>query len=182
MQSSYTWSRNRGTVGNRWHVNAARFDLGSPGRFDEPNRTINAYGRATFDPTHEIKVLSTYRLPLWGGTTLSGVYRYSTGQAWGRTATVTGLTQGQRRIRVEPAGTRRAPAIDRLDLRVEKTIQLRQRGSSIGIFADVFNVWNQGVPNSDADMAIVDLSGARFGEPNTWVDPRMLRLGLRLTF
>ena len=86
LQGSYTWSKNRGTVGNRWHVNAARFDLGNPGRFVNPNSNINAYGRATFDPTHEVKVLGSYRLPWWGGTMVSGVYRYMTGQAWGRTA------------------------------------------------------------------------------------------------
>jgi hypothetical protein len=39
LQGSYTWSRNRGTVGNRWHVNAARFDLGQP---DDSSTPISA--------------------------------------------------------------------------------------------------------------------------------------------
>ena len=50
LQSSYTWSRNRGTVGNRWHVNAARFDLGNPGRFVNPNLNINADGTRRSTP------------------------------------------------------------------------------------------------------------------------------------
>lgn len=182
MQSSYTWSKNRGTVGNRWHVNAARFDLGNPGRFVNPNLNINAYGRATFDPTHEVKVLGSYRVPFWGGTMVSGVYRYMTGQAWGRAAFVTGFTQGQQRIRIEPQGTRRAPAINRLDLRLEKTARLPRVEARLGLFFDVFNVWNQGVPNSDITNAIVDNSGPRFGEPAAWVDPRMLRVGVRVAF
>jgi hypothetical protein len=46
----------------------------------------------------------------------------------------------------------------------------------------VFNVWNQGVPNSDLTDVVVDVSGPRLGEPTAWVDPRMLRVGLRVTF
>ncbi len=182
MQSSYTWSKNRGTVGNRWHVNAARFDLGNPGRFVNPNTFINAFGRASFDPTHEVKVLGSYRLPWWGGTMVSGIYRYTTGQAWGRAAFVTGFAQGQQRIRIEPQGTRRAPAINRLDLRIEKTARLPRAGGTIGLFVDGFNLWNQGVPNSDVTQPIAENSGTRFGEPNAWVDPRLLRVGVRVSF
>ncbi len=182
LQGSYTWSKNRGTVGNRWHVNAARFDLGQPGRFVNPNLGINANGRATFDPTHEAKILGSYRVPAWGGFMVSGVYRYMTGQAWGRVAFVSGFAQGTQRIRVEPQGARRAPAINRLDFRLEKTARLRNGLATLGVFADVFNVWNQGVPNSDAGDAIIANSGARFGEPATWVDPRMLRAGIRVSF
>jgi hypothetical protein len=162
LQGSYTWSKNRGTVGNRWHVNAARFDLGQPGRFVNPNLGIKANGRATYDPTHEAKLLGSYRVPAWGGVMVSGVYRYMTGQAWGRAAVVTGFAQGGQRIRIEPQGTRRAPAINKLDFRLEKTVPLRRSSTTLGFFADVFNVWNQGVPNSDVGDAIIANSGARF--------------------
>ena len=180
MQASYTWSKNRGTVGNRWHVNAARFDLGSPGRFVNPNLEINAFGRATFDPTHEVKLLGTYRAPVWGGLTASAFYRYTTGQAWGRRATVRGLRQGQQAIRIEPQGTRRLDAINKLDLRIEKTLAIR--GTATSLFIDMLNVGNQGVPDSDVTNAVNDLSGARFGEPSAWLDPRTFRAGLRVTF
>lgn len=182
MQASYTWSKNRGTVGNRWHVNAARFDLGSPGRFVNPNLAINAFGRATFDPTHEVKLLGTYRAPLWGGITTSAFYRYTTGQAWGRRATVRALRQGQQAIRIEPQGTRRLAAINKVDLRIEKTVSIQAGRAGAGLFLDMLNVWNQGVPNSDVTNAVTDLSGARFGEPSAWLDPRTLRAGFRVTF
>ncbi len=182
MQSSYTWSSNRGTVGNRMHVNAARFDLGNPGRFMDPNQNINAYGRAAFDPTHEVKLLGSYRVPFWGGTMVSGVYRYMTGQAWGRNAVITGFSQGVARVRIEPVGTRRAPAINEFDLRAEKLLPLSDRGGTLGLFFDLFNVFNQGVPDSNITNAISDLSNARFGLPNFWVDPRLLRVGVRVTF
>lgn len=182
VQASYTWSKNRGTVGNRWHVNAARFDLGSPGRFVNPNGSINAFGRATFDPTHEVKLLGTYRAPFWGGITSSAFYRYTTGQAWGRRVTVRGLRQGQQSIRIEPQGVRRLDAINKLDLRVEKTLGISGGRAMAGLFLDMLNIGNQGVPDSDVTNAVTDLSGARFGEPSAWLDPRTFRAGLRVTF
>jgi hypothetical protein len=182
VQSSYTWSSNRGTVGNRAHVNAGQLDLGNPGRFMDPNQNINAYGRAAFDPTHELKVLGSHRVPWWGGTMVSGVYRYMTGQAWGRNAIIRGLPQGVARVRIEPVGTRRASDINQLDFRAEKTMRLTAGGGTLGLFADVFNVFNQGVPDSNVTDAIADFSNARFGLPNYWLDPRMLRVGARIVF
>ena len=55
-------------------------------------------------------------------------------------------------------------------------------GGTLGLFFDVFNLWNQGVPNSDVTNAVIDNSGTRFGEPNAWVDPRTLRVGVRVSF
>jgi hypothetical protein len=85
-------------------------------------------------------------------------------------------------VRIEPVGTRRAPAINNLSLRAEKTLTLPRTGGTLGLFLDAFNVWNQGVPDSDAINAIMDNSGATFGEPIAWLDPRMFRAGLRVTF
>jgi hypothetical protein len=111
---------------------------------------------------------------------VSGVYRYMTGQAWSRTATVTGFAQGAQRIRIDPQGTERLDAINKLDFRLEKT--LRVQNSTFGLFLDVFNVWNQGVANSDVTEAVFSNSGPRFGFPNAWLDPRMLRAGVRASF
>ena len=113
---------------------------------------------------------------------LSGIFRYTTGQAWGRNAFVTGLRQGVARIRIEPVGTRRAPAINQFDFRAEKTMRITAAGGTLGVFADVFNVFNQGVPDSNISNAVEHFSGARFGLPNYWVDPRLLRIGARVTF
>ena len=181
LQASYTWSRNHGTVGNRWHVNAARFNLGSPGYFVNPNLGINREGRAIFDPTHEAKLLGSYAVPWMGGAMVSAVYRYTTGQAWGRQVFFGGLPSFER-VRIEPIGTRRAPALNTADLRVEKTMRLPRSGGTLGVFADVFNVNNQGVPDSNVTNAINDVSGPNFGVPNAWLSPRMLRVGVRASF
>jgi hypothetical protein len=70
----------------------------------------------------------------------------SSGGAWGRTAIVTGLQQGNQVVRVEPRGTRRIDGADVLDIRVEKTWPLGSAGRTLGVYADAFNVANTGVP------------------------------------
>ncbi len=108
------------------------------------------------------------------------MYRYLTGGAWGRTFFATGLAQGGESIRVEPRGTRRLPAINQLDLHVEKTVRLR--GRTIGGYADVFNVWNQGVPDSEWGDVVTSNSGPNLGVPFLWRQPRQVRIGLQVTF
>ena len=91
-----------------------------------------------------------------------------------------------RRASNEFALSRRAregcDAINRLDVRLEKMFRIANQGTTLGLFFDVFNVWNQGVHDSDVTAAVVDVSGPQFGQPNVWVDPRTLRLGVRVRF
>lgn len=177
LQASYTRSQTRGTVGTGLHANAGVRVFHS----FNPNRLINGGDLVTgFDPTNELKVLGLWSPRRHGGWVVSGVYRYMTGGAWGRTFIATGLPQGGETIRVEPRGTRRLPAINQLDLHVEKT--LRVRGRAFGAFIDVFNVSNQGVPDSDWPDVIATNPGPNFGVPFLWRPPRQGRIGLRLAF
>ena len=183
LQASYTWSRAMGTVTNHWHANAAMYDLGgvNVGTFINPNVQINAYGHAPFDFTHEVKILGSYSVPLWGGVMVSGVYRAHTGYAWSRLAFVFPSRPGAARgIRMEPRGTRRTPAVSNLDLRIEKTLRIRSK--VLGLFVDAFNLGNQGVPNAETVKPVVEQSGQSFGQPLAWVDPRSVRVGLRFSF
>ena len=176
LQASYTRSQTRGTVTTGLHANAGvRFTLDN-----NPNRLINADSVTGFDPSNEIKVLSVWNPELLGGWVVSGVYRYLTGGAWGRTFFATGLAQGSENIRAERRGTRRLPAINQLDLHIEKTVRLR--GSILGGYVDVFNLWNQGVPDSEWPDAVNSNSGPNFGVPFVWRQPRQARIGLHLTF
>jgi hypothetical protein len=146
-----------------------------------PNRLINGDGLTAFDPTSEFKVLSVWNPERWSGWVVSGVYVYLTGGAWGRTFQATGLGQGSQAIRAEPRGTRRLPAINQLDLRLEKP--LRVQGRTLGAYADIFNVWNQGVPDSEwGGDAVNSSSGPNLGVPFLWRMPRQVRVGLRTTF
>ena len=143
---------------------------------------INIDGDSRFDYTHQVKLDGTYRVPLFGGFNISGVYRYTTGLAWGRLATIRGLTQGSESVRIEPLGTRRTDAANYLDFRAEKTIPLGSSARQIGIYLDIFNVNNQGIPDNGDRRSVIENSGTTFGNPNRWISPRLARLGFRLMF
>jgi hypothetical protein len=176
LQASYTRSQTRGTMTTGLHANAGvRFQ----GSTTNPNVLING-DTPGFDPTNEAKVLALWNPQRYGGWIVSGVYRYLTGGAWGRTFVATGLAQGGEAIRAEPRGTRRLPAINQLDLHLEKTLRLR--GRTISGYADVFNVSNQGAPDSEWPDVVTSNSGPNLGVPFLWRQPRQVRLGLQLTF
>ena len=78
---------------------------------------------------------------------------------------------------VEPRATRHMPAVHTLDLRLEKTFKPAPGLGTVGVFADVFNVGNQGVP-----LGMTNTSGPNFGVPNSWQEPRSLRAGVRMLF
>lgn len=182
LLAAYTWSRTEGNMDQRLGTNAGLHDAGYTGVFTNPNRRINASGRTSFDFPHQIKAEGTYRVPMWGGFNFSAIYRYHSGLAWGRRATILWLWQGSEQVRVEPRGSRRAPPVSNLDLRAEKTFPVRSPGGNLGIFVDVFNATNRGTPNSRYPFAVFDLSGPNFGQPGSWNDPRTIRAGVRFTF
>ncbi len=180
LLAAYTWSNTRGTVNNTAGENrASGADTGPGGIFGNPNRRINAEGRSFSDYTHEANLEGTYLLSAWGGVTLSGGYRYLSGAAWGRTAVITGLQQGNQSVRVEPRGTRRVDGAGALDLRIEKTFPLGSSGRTLGVYADAFNITNQGVPLA---LGVVEASGATFGQPGGWAAPRTVQVAGRLKF
>jgi hypothetical protein len=185
MTASYTWSHARGTVSNNGGTNTgggSTQGLGQTGGFADPNHNININGDARFDPTNALKVEGTYTVPAFGGFNLSAVYRYTTGLAWGRTATIRGFTQGSEAIRIEPLGTRRTDAVNNIDFRVEKTFPLGSTSNKVGIYLDIFNLNNQGVVDNGQRTGVIEASGSSFGNPNFWISPRLARLGFRFTF
>lgn len=182
---SYTWSHARGTVDSRVGTNSgggSTYGLGQTGAFADPNHFINANGNSLFDFTNQVKLDGTYRVPVFGGFNVSAVYRYTTGLAWARRATIRGLAQGNETIRTQPVGSRRTNAINNVDFRVEKTFPIGFSGRQAGVYLDIFNLNNQGVINGGSATGIIDTSGSSFGNPNRWIDPRTLRLGFRFSF
>ena len=182
---SYTWSHTHGTVSNNSGTNSgggSTQGLGQTGQFADPNHAINAEGDAVFDYTNQVKLDGTYRVPAFGGFNVSAVYRYTTGLAWGRLATIRGLAQGNETVRIEPRGTQRTDAINNLDFRVEKTFPVGASDRRIGVYLDVFNLNNQGVVDNGVRTGVIDTSGSTLGNPNNWISPRIARLGFRFMF
>ncbi len=171
-QVSYTWSRSVGTVGNEYHTNAgygSLSPLGSVG--SDLNAARAGETRSTFDYS-EFKAFGSYRAPWLGGFTVGGVFRWHDGARWGRMAFA--AQPFPTTFRPEPAGSRRAPSVGGLDLRVEKTIRL-PRSATVGLYVDVFNATNVG-----RALSYVGFSGPRFGRVTAWTDPRTARLGVRV--
>ena len=182
---SYTWSQTNGTVSNNGFTNAgggSTQGLGQTGAFADPNHFINADGPAVFDYTNQVKLDGTYRLPMLGGVKISGVYRYTTGMAYGRTASIKGLDQGSETVRILPRGTFRTDPINNLDFRAEKTFPLGSSARQAGVYLDLFNLNNQGAPDNGDRTAVIESSGSTYGNPNVWISPRLARLGFRVTF
>jgi hypothetical protein len=183
---SYTWSRTEGTANNIGGSNAGGTtnfqSLGQTGAFTDPNHFINSDGPNTFDYSNQIKLDGTYRVPAFGGFNVSAVYRYTTGLAWGRTATIRGLDQGNETVRIEPRGTRRTDPINNLDFRAEKTFPVGPGDRKIGVYLDIFNINNQGVIDNGQRTGVIEAGGTTFGNPNFWISPRLARLGFRFTF
>jgi len=175
VQASYTWSRTRGSFNNDFSSNAANAELGTNGNFVNPNRALSSGGRTNRDVVHDVKVLATYTLPYWGGLRLSTVYRYANGRPWARTVNFGPLTQ-LTVVRVEPIGSEQLPATNGADVRVEKTFRAKDK-TTIGLFLNVFNVTNQGIP-----LNVNTQSGPNFGVPNVWLDPLRIRAGVRVMF
>ena len=173
MQTSYTWSRTQGSINNSIPTTG---DLGINGNWVNPNVALFNGGRTALDRTHELKVLGTYLLPHWGGVRVGGIYRYASGLPWARTADFGPLTNADGPIPVEPTGAHELPATHNADLRVEKTFRTGA-GATVGMYFDAFNINNQGIA-----VAVSSRSGPNFGLPAFWIEPRLLRAGLRVTF
>lgn len=174
LLASYTRQRTKGNIDNTQATNTAGGDAGTTGVFVNPNRLINADQLSSLDRPHELRVQGSYRLERLGGLMVGMNYTLRSGTPYGRTA-VFNLPQGNQTVQVEPRGTRRNDATNRLDLRFEKMIPLGGN-RELGIYADVFNINNQGAGT------IRDASGGGFGTIGSWSSPRQLEIAMRYSF
>lgn len=172
----YTRSNAEGSVNNNIIDNYGGSTV-TANPFINPNNFINAVGRNTLDFPHEAIVRGSYRATFLGGLNVGGVYRYTSGQALGRTA-VFRLTQGNTTVRVEPRGSLKTDAISQVDLRFDKTFSLGgDKARRLSLYLDIFNLGNQGIATS-----LTEGSGATFGQPSAWTSGRTYLLAGRISF
>jgi outer membrane receptor protein involved in Fe transport len=105
---------------------------------------------------------------------LSAFYVYFSGTPWTRTLPVK-LNQGTRYILAEESGSRRLPATNNLDLRIEKSFSFRNY--KLSLMLDIFNVFNR-----VRETVVYARVGSNFGKPTGVYPPRSFRAGFKLFF
>jgi outer membrane receptor protein involved in Fe transport len=184
MVASYVYSKAKGTMGN----SSAYRDIGW-NSYGDPNFWINADGYVTNDPRHMIKIQASYILPF--EISLNAYFHGITGEAWTqqRRTGSHDFSQGRITFNVEPSGTYHYPMAAALDLRLEKTFALASK-YKLGLFFDVFNVFNAGTVSSWGTRIGYDwVADDPEYSPSTQghdlyglVLPRRARIGMRFTF
>jgi hypothetical protein len=153
---------------------------GTFGRFNNgPNDFVNSDGLLIADRPVVAKAQVIYALP-WGFT-VSGNLQHQTGRPWARQVRVGGLGFPSRpALYAEPLnGDRRAPTLDLIDARVEKSFDVGSQGLKFDFFVDMLNL-----TNADTTEGIGSRLGtsSSFGLPTRFIYPRRAMLGARFRF
>ena len=172
MQASYVYQKSRGMIatdfGSTWSGSTL---------YDHPNAHINIIGRFPDERTHQIKLQGMVQLP-WG-VTLGGYARFLSGNRYTRQIRSqdlgVSLGQGPTTIYAEQRGSRLLPEVSILDLRLEKKFRISR--TSLGVFVDLFNVFNDNKATSV--YTISSNPGIKFETMQSIMDPRILRIGAR---
>ena len=179
LLASYLYSQATGTINNGFAD-----DIGWGGDTSSPNFWINADGHSTYDPTHMLKIQTTYVLPF--GIHFNAYFRAITGNAWTKRYQTPRLAHGRVTVFVEPRGSNHYPLEKILDLRLEKTFTFAEK-YRLGLMFDIFNVFNVDTITSWGTRIGYDWLPGEY--PSTdghelygIVRPRQARVGIRLMF
>jgi len=139
-----------------------------------PNAGTSARGRLFYDRAFVMKVLGAYAPP--GPFRAAAVARYQDGQPFSRVLIADGLNQGPELIQAYPRGGQRFTFTATLDARAELRWPLGA-ARTLGVSLDVFNLLNM---DNEVEEDIV--TGPAFRAITAVQPPRVVRLGVRLTF
>jgi len=139
---------------------------------DNPNGEIN-----TSDHAWEwtAKLSGVYVLPYQIST--SATYEFRSGYPWARQVRFTGgATIPNITVNVEPTGARRLPHQNQVDVRVEKSFNLRA-GQRATLRMNIFNALND-----NTVLTLTRLSGVNFGRPTSIMPPRIAEFSMSYQF
>jgi hypothetical protein len=156
---------------SRMEVTEETNDTGQTDRFTSPNDLLNARGRDTLNRAVQVKLQGTYEAPR--GVYVSAFYRFASGLPFTRTLAVSGLPQGVVTVFAEPRGSRVTDAASNLDFRIEKSFKAGG-DRRVGLMLDVFNVFN-----ASTIVQLGSTTGVNLGRPQSVVNPRLARFGVR---
>ena len=150
----------------------------------DPNDLTNATGR--LNPTDRPVMLTanaSYDIPRID-VRISGNYQNVSNLAWAPFASVT-LPQGRRNINIDVPGTVRADRINTLYLRLNKVLAFPGK-RRLELMANVVNALQSktaaGIGTANTTFITLNYFSSTYAIPNSWVQPRQLYLGARLTF
>jgi hypothetical protein len=120
------------------------------------------------------KLVGRYVLPYDIG--VSGSWKVQSGRQYGRSMSFAFPGDGTQNIRVEEVTSNRAPTVQILDFRADKTFQLGRYGRVTGM-VDIFNATNSGTV-----INFSTVTGATYRRVIGILDPRVVRFGFRFNF
>jgi hypothetical protein len=184
---SYTLSRVTGLqAGSASNAAGAQVSTVSPppGPFGlnfgrDPNDLTNARGRLPNDRPHIVRGMGSVDVPQTGFT-LAANLQYFTGKPWAASAQVPVPQNQTLRVLLEPRGARRLSSQTILDLRLSRPVAIGRAGR-VDLMLDVLNALNDTAEESivsDTQVTTVGMN-ANFNQPNAFVDPRRVMLGVR---
>lgn len=146
----------------------------------DPNDLTNARGLLPNDRPHIFRAMGAVDVPRTGFVVAANVQHF-TGKPWAASAQVAAPQGPNLRILLEPRGTRRLPSQTLLDLRLSRRVALGQ-GRGIELLVDVLNALNDSAEESivtDVQTSETVRLNPTFGQPNAFIDPRRVMLGVR---
>jgi len=161
LNASYTYYK---TTSNNWLVTRNAFP--SP----NPNASVNSLAGY---PEHNIKVFGTVVLPF--AIRISPFLQYRRGFRW--TRSIQAPVAGNPVVFVETRGTQKMTDFIGLDVKIEKEFTI-QDDFRVGIFTDIYNLFNRGEENEVIEM----ISSPNLGKATLLTQGRLFRLGLRIYF
>ncbi|MCP4217878.1 MAG: TonB-dependent receptor [bacterium] len=171
LMASYVYSKATGNYNNTW---GAGFGSAGSSIFTNPNSAINAEGKLTNDPTHQLKISGSVILPF--DIHFNGNFTLETGDTYTlRHALPRSIDEDKTPYKMEARGSNRYPTSKILDLRLEKTFKLGG-AKKVGFILDIFNVFNQGIVTGYSTLS------TSFETVTGISDPRAFRAGVRFWF
>ncbi len=146
----------------------------------DPNDLTNAIGRLPNDRPHMFRVMGSVELPRTGLAVAANL-QHLDGKPWAAATQVVLQRQGERRILLEPRGSRRLSSQTLLDVRLSRPISLGRLGR-LDLMLDLLNVLNEAAEESLANEVLMTetQSSPTFGLPASFVDPRRAMISARL--
>jgi hypothetical protein len=147
----------------------------------DPNDFTNARGLLPDDRPHILRGMGSVDVP-GTGLTVAANFQYFSGKPWTAAASVALPQNPNQRILIEPRGSRRLSSQSLLDLRISRPITIAP-GRRIELLFDILNALNDAAEESIVTDTLVTESiraNPSFGQPNAFVDPRRVMLGIRV--